>query len=132
MGTMEVSCFGVSGRASGSLFAAAVMALSSSAVGILTEGRLVTLDIVSNLTTIGAAQADDPSHFASINKGNVVQDPGSRCERDHSRFAIFEPAIDPDQRSFPVELDCQDQRDAVLGLIRSVFGWIELETHPLL
>jgi hypothetical protein len=111
------------------------MALSSSVVGILTEGRLVTLDIVSNLTTIGAAQADNPSHFASINKGNVVQDPGFRCERDHSHFAVFEPAVDPDQRSFPVfngGLNRQDQRDAVLRVIRSVFGWIELETHLLL
>lgn len=91
---MAASCFGVSGRASGSLFAAAVTALSSSVVGILTEGRLVTLDIVFYLTTIGAAQADDPSHFASINKANAVQDPGSRYERDHARLAVFEPAVD--------------------------------------
>ena len=31
-----------------------------------------------------------------------------------------EPTVYPDQRRFPVELDCQDQRNAVLCLIRSV------------
>src|SRR5579859_3415264 len=109
MGTMAFNCLGVSGSASASLFAAAVMARSSLVVGIRTEGRLGALDIVFHLTTIGAAQADDPSHFASINKGNVVQDPGFRRERDHAPLAVFESAIDPDQRCFPVELDCQDQ-----------------------
>ena len=45
MGTMDFSCFGVSGRASGSALAAAVMALSSCEVGITTEGRLDILDM---------------------------------------------------------------------------------------
>jgi hypothetical protein len=70
MGTMAASCLGVSGRASGSLFAAAVMALSSSVVGILTEGRLVTLDIVFVLTTIGATQADEKALFGSASGVN--------------------------------------------------------------
>src|SRR5687767_3733069 len=101
MGIMAFSCFGVSGRASGSRLAAAVIALSSSVLGIFTVTRLLTLDIVFHLTTTGAAQAYDPSHFASVNKGNVVQDPGFRCKRDHTRFAVLKPTIDPDQRSFP-------------------------------
>jgi hypothetical protein len=74
---MEVNCFGVSGRASGSLFAAAVMALFSSVAGILTEDRLVTLDIVSNLTTIGAARV---SKGSSINGVNALPSSRSRCE----------------------------------------------------
>ncbi len=54
---MAFSCFGVSGCASGSLLAAAVMALSSSSVGMRTVGRLEIFDIVLYLSTIGAAQA---------------------------------------------------------------------------
>lgn len=65
---MAFSCVGVSGCASGSLLAAAVMVLSSSAEGITTVGRLETFDIVLYLTTIGAAQADDLSHFATVYK----------------------------------------------------------------
>jgi hypothetical protein len=79
--------------------AAAVIALSSSVVGNATEGRLKTLDIVLHLSTIGAAQADYPSHFASINKSYVVQDPGFRCERDHARLFVLEPTVDPEYRS---------------------------------
>ncbi len=51
---MAFNCLGVSGRASGSFFAAAVIARSSSTVGIRTEGRLGLLDIKFHLTTIGA------------------------------------------------------------------------------
>ena len=52
---MDFNCLGVSGFASGSLLAAAVMALSSSAVGIRIVGRLEIFDIVFYLATIGAA-----------------------------------------------------------------------------
>jgi hypothetical protein len=65
---MAFSCFGVSGCASGSLFAAAVIALSSFAVGMTTTGRLEIFDIVFHLATIGAAQANDPSHLATVYK----------------------------------------------------------------
>ena len=109
MGTMAFSCFGVSGRASGSLFAAAAIPLSSLVVGIRMEGRLLALDIVFHLSTYGAAQADDPSHFALINKSNVVENPGLWCERDHARLTVFVPVINPDQRCIPVELDRQNR-----------------------
>lgn len=42
---MDFNCFGVSGCASGSAWAAAVMALSSSEVGIAMGARLDALDI---------------------------------------------------------------------------------------
>jgi hypothetical protein len=58
---MDFSCFGVSGCASGSLLAAAVMALSSLTVGMTTSGRLGVFDIVLHLSTIGTAQTDDQS-----------------------------------------------------------------------
>ena len=58
-GTMDLSCFGVSGGASGSRRAAAVMARSSATVGIRIVGRLAVFDIVFHLATIGAAHADD-------------------------------------------------------------------------
>ena len=99
---MDFSCFGVSGFASGSLLAAAVMTLSSSAVGIRIVGRLEIFDMVLYLATIGAAQTDDSSRFTTIYKRHVVQDFGFRSERDHSRLSVLEPVINPHQRSFPV------------------------------
>ena len=53
---MDFSCVGVSGCASGSFLAAAVMALSSSTVGMRMVGRLEIFDIVLYLATIGAAR----------------------------------------------------------------------------
>jgi hypothetical protein len=129
---MDFSCFGVSGCASGSAFAAAVMRLSSCAEGNATDARLDTFDIVLHLSTIGSAQAYDPSHLATIYKGHVVEDLGFLRERYHAQLAVFEAIIDPNQRGFPIELDCQRQGDAVLCLIRGVFGWIELNSHSLL
>jgi len=57
----------MSGWASGSAFAAAVIALSSSILGIVIAERLDVLDIVLHLATIGLAQADDPPHVATVN-----------------------------------------------------------------
>jgi hypothetical protein len=82
MGSIDFSCFGVSGCASGSLLAAAVMALSSSALGIRTVGSLDIFDIVFHLATIGTAQTDDPSRFTTVYKRHVVQDFGFR-------FSVF-------------------------------------------
>jgi hypothetical protein len=64
MGTIAFNCFNVSGCASGSDLAAAVMALSSFEVGISTTGRLDIFDIVFHLSTVAAAQADYSAHFA--------------------------------------------------------------------
>jgi hypothetical protein len=129
---MDLSCFGVSGCALGSDFAAAVIALSSFKVGVTIEGRLDTLDIVFNLTTIGSAQADDPSHLTTIHKSYVVEDSGLRREGDHSPLVALKTVIDPNQRGIPIEFFRQGQRDAMLPFIRGVFGWIELDSHALL
>ena len=69
---MDFSCLGLKGCASGSLLAAAVMALSSSAVGIKTAERLDIFDIVFYLATIGAAQTDDASRCSMAYKRHVV------------------------------------------------------------
>ena len=58
-------------------------------VGITTD-RLETLDIVLHLPTIGAAQADDPPHLASIDKGHVVQDARLRSKRNHAQLFAHE------------------------------------------
>jgi hypothetical protein len=100
---MALNCLGVRGCASGSLFAAAVMVLSSSTVGIRTVGRLAIFDIVFHLASIGTAKADKPSHFATIYKRHVVQDFGFRSERDHPRFVVFKPTINSHQRGFPIK-----------------------------
>jgi hypothetical protein len=66
MGSIDFSCFGVGACASGSLLAAAVMALSSCALGIRTVVRLEIFDMVFHLETIDAAQADAPSRFTTV------------------------------------------------------------------
>src|SRR3989344_1151137 len=132
IGIMDFSCFDVSGCASGSAFAAAVIALSSREAGITTEGRLDALDIVFQLPTIGSAQAAEPSHLTTIHKGYVVKDLDLRCEGNRSQLAIFDAFIDPNQRSFPIEFACHGQRDTVLCTVRYVFGWIKLNSHALL
>lgn len=85
-----------------------------------------------HLTTIVAAQADDASRLATINKGHVVKDAGCRCERDHARLAVFDPFIHPHQRGFPIEIDRQCQRNAMLVLVRQVLGRIELDCMDLM
>ena len=79
------------------------MALSSSALGIRTVGSLDIFDIVFHLATIGTAQTDDPSRFTTVYKRHSEQDFGLRSERNHSHLAVFDPVINPQQRSFPVE-----------------------------
>jgi hypothetical protein len=112
--------------------AAAVIALSSSDVGMAMERRLDTLDIVFYLATIGSAQADDPSHLATIHKGHVVEDPRLGRERDHSPLVAPESVVNPNQRGIPIAFFRQSQRDAIFRFIRGVFGWIELDSHALL
>ncbi len=131
-GTIALSCFGVSGRALGSTFAAAVIARSSAVVGKRTAGDLDTFDIVFHLSTIGPAQADDFSCFAKIDKCNVVKGFGLWCESDHSQLSVIKPIINPDQSGFPIELGCQRQRDAVFRLVPRVFVWVELDSRVLL
>src|SRR5258706_5448549 len=67
IGTIAFNCPGVSGRASGSAFAAATILLSSSLVGGTTAGRLDVFDIVFHLPASGATQADYPARFATFN-----------------------------------------------------------------
>lgn len=126
---MAFNCFGVSGCASESFLAAAVMALSSSTVGMRIVGRLEIFDIVFHLATIGAAQADDPPHFASIYICHVVQNFGFRCESNYSRLTVLESFINPHQRGCPIEVACHRQRHTVLCLVSCVLGGIELDSH---
>ena len=70
-------------------------------------GALDGFDIVFHFTTIGLAQADDSPRISSIHKGDVVENPGLRYERNHAQFGIVETIINPDQRSFPIELGGQ-------------------------
>lgn len=84
------------------------------------------------LTTIGAAKADDPAHFATIYKGHVIQDFGLRRERDHAHLVVLEPFTNPHQRGLPIELDRHEQGHAVFRLVCLVLGQIEFDTHELL
>jgi hypothetical protein len=132
IGTIALSCAGVSGCASGSPLAAAVMFLSSSTVGTLTLGRLRAFDISFHLSSIRTPKADDPSCAIALYKCNVVQNFGQRHESDHSRFVVDESTVHPDKRRFPVEVSRSRQRHAVFDLIRSVFVGIEFNLQLLL
>ncbi len=57
-----------------------------------------------HLSTVGPAQADDPSCFATIDERNVVESFGLWCESDHSHLGIVKPIINPDQSGFPIAL----------------------------
>ena len=94
---MDFNCFGVSGCASGSALAAAVMTLSSCADGMATDARLDTFDIVFYLATIGSARAYYPSHLTTIYKGHAVEDLGFWRERYYAQLSVFEAIIDPNQ-----------------------------------
>lgn len=98
----------------------------------MTDGRLDIFDIVYYLATIGLAQANNPSHLATFNKCYVVEDASLWCECDHAQLAVLlEAVIDPNQRSFPIELVCQGKRNAMFRLVCYIFGLIELDLHYL-
>jgi len=126
---MSFNCRAVSGSASGSRLAAALIARSSATVGIFTAGRLDAFVITHYLPTIGAAQADDPAYLATVLKREEVEDPGPWCEGNHTCLAVLEPRIDPNQRRFPIEFDSQKQGHPVLGQIHPVLAGIELDLH---
>jgi hypothetical protein len=129
---MAFICFRVRGCASGSALAAAVIVLSSFALGITTEERLDTLDIVFHLKPSGSAQADDPARFATVYKGHVVKDLGLRRERNHAQLVVFETVIDPHKRSFPIEFTRHRQRHAVFFSVHCIFDWIKRDSHALM
>jgi hypothetical protein len=87
---------------------------------------------VLHLTTFRAAQADDSSHLATINKSHEVQRVRLRREREHTQLFIPKPIITPNQRGIPIELSRQSQRDAMLGDVGLVFGGIELDEYYLM
>jgi hypothetical protein len=126
---MAFNCVGVSGCASGSLRAAAVITLSSSTLGMRTVGRLEIFDIVLYLASIGTTKTDDSSRLCPVNKCHAVQGFGLGCERDHSHLVVFKPIINPYQRRFPVEFNGHAQRQAMLGLVGRILDRIELDVH---
>jgi hypothetical protein len=88
--------------------------------------------MVLHLSTIGAAQADEPLHLATVHKSDAVENTRLRCERNHALFTVFDAVVHPHQRSIPIDLNRQAQGDAALLPVRSVFGGVELELHYLL
>jgi hypothetical protein len=69
-GTIALSWASVNGCASRSANAAATIAASSSGAGNAIAGCSDVFDIVFHLTTFCSSQADDFSHFASLDKGH--------------------------------------------------------------
>ena len=89
------------------------MRLFSATVGMTNAARLEIFDIVFHLATSGTAQTDNPADLTKFNKSYVLQGHGFGCERDHSQFVVFKACIDPDERSIPIELFSEFQRNAV-------------------
>ena len=75
--------------------AAAVIALSSANVGITIIFCLEILDIVFDLTTVGPAETNDPSHRVTLHKSDIIEDRSLRCESDHTQFTVLEAIINP-------------------------------------
>jgi hypothetical protein len=90
---MALGCLGLSGQASGSVLAAAVLALPSSAVGISTAGRFAVFDMAFHLATIGTAEADDSARFASIDKCNAIRNVDFLGESNRPRLAVLESFV---------------------------------------
>ena len=93
MGTIAASCATYNGFASGSAFAARVMAASCSGVGGTMAGRLAIFDTVLHLATFCPVQADSP--FSTTNNGGLrrtvcwlqvrVRSCTTRCTQDEIR-----------------------------------------------
>ena len=130
-GTMLASCAGVSGCASGSALAAAVIFRSSAMLGILIGVFFKGLDIALNLTTVGAPKADHPSDFAAIYEGSVVQGASLWRKGQDSSLTVVFPAIDPEQGRGPIKGRGQPKRNTVFVDVDQVFGRVELESHAL-
>jgi hypothetical protein len=130
-GTIDLSCFGESGWASGSAFAAARILRSSACVGIAILERLDVFDIVLNLTTRRGAETDDPASVTAVDECHVIKGVGLRGEGDHAQLVVPKAMVDPSKRSVPVKFPRQTQRHAVSGTVRRVFGGIELDSHEL-
>jgi hypothetical protein len=94
--------------------------------------RLLGLDIVLHLATIGATQADDSAYCAAVHERHVVKETSTRSQGDHPALAVLEPIVDSDQRLIPIKLGGQRKRNTVLGLVRSVFERVEFDQHNLL
>ena len=75
-GTIAFNCDGVSGCASGSAFAAAVIARSSATVGMIRIRRFPVFDIVSLFAAVGPAQADDAPRVGPVDECHEVHAPG--------------------------------------------------------
>jgi len=122
----------VSGWASGSALAAAVIFRSSATLGIWIVCFFKGLDIALDLSSVGAPKADDPSDVGSIYEGDVVQDLCLRCEGQDSRLPVVLPVIDPEQGSIPVKLLCQAEAQTMLLEVEAIFVGVEVESHALL
>jgi len=89
------------------------------------------LDISSDLSSVGAPQADHPAHVAAIDEGDVVQDRHPGRESQDSRLPVLPPVIDPQQRCVPVEIAGETEGYAVFVEVKLVLVGGKLESHAL-
>jgi len=108
-----------------------VISRSSATLGIWIGVLFEDLDISSDLSSVGAPQADYPADVAAIDEGDVVQDRCPRRESQDSRLPVVPPVIDPQQRGVPIELAGETDGYAVLMEVELVLVGVELESHVL-
>ncbi len=130
-GTMDFNCFGESGCASGSAFAAARILRSSARVGIVILERLDVFDIVLNLTTRRPAETDDPASVTAVDECHVIERVGLGGKSDHAHLVVHKAIVDPSECSVPIKFPRQTQGHAVSGTVCSILGGIELDSHEL-
>ena len=88
--------------------------------------------ISPHLTPISLSQADHMHRSASWCEHHCMQTPRYEPERLESPFAIFLPKILGDQRSVPLKLLCDLERNTAAGDIPFVFCRIEADIGHLL
>src|SRR4051812_19704557 len=91
-GTIDLSCSSVSGCASGSLRAAAVILRSSSGVGRMNRclPTASVLGVLVDFLLTGMSQADDSYRVTAVNESGKIKTVAPRHQTTHSHFVVSE------------------------------------------
>jgi len=123
----------VSGNASGSLMAAAVMAASSSGVGLSKRLPFFKVTyIVVELPRVGFAKTDHTPNLSAVNERDIVQTLPDVAQTAHTIVVVIETSIRPSHGAIPLDAGSFAQRNPVLFAIDGVFGGVEFNQHGII
>lgn len=118
---------------SGSDFAAAVMAASSSGVGNFVPGRNLSFDMAFDLPAIGLSEADNaPFVVGAVSKHNTINPVVKVSESDVTLFPVVSPGVHHRDAGIPLKGSSVSKRDTVLLLVYCVFGCIKSYVHTFI